>query len=396
MGFVFYIYCRMEQKKILWLCSWYPGKTEPFNGDFIQRHAQAAALFNDIYVIHVTGDATGVINHTEEELITLKGVTEHIIYFSKTTSFVGKLMAQYQLAKHYRQAIKRYIEENGRPALLHVHVPVKAGLFALWVKRKYRIPFIVTEHWGIYNDVEVNNYLRQSRGFKYSTKKIFQQAAKFLSVSQYLAAAVNRLVVEKEYEVVPNVVNTDLFYYRKKDGPIFRFIHVSNMVPLKNAEGILRAFQVLVVKQKEVELVMVGNTESSIRRFAEKLKLPETLVTFRGEIAYSQVAREMQAADCLLLFSNIENSPCVIGEALCCGLPVIATNAGGIPELVDNTNAILIDPKDEGELLNAMQEMIKNASRYHPKQIAENAKSKFSYPVIGKKLDEIYNATLGQ
>ncbi|HQV61525.1 MAG TPA: hypothetical protein PLG08_12150, partial [Chitinophagaceae bacterium] len=56
----------MSRKKILWLCSWYPAKTDPYNGDFIQRHARAAALYNDIYIIHVAGDETGNTKKPEE------------------------------------------------------------------------------------------------------------------------------------------------------------------------------------------------------------------------------------------------------------------------------------------------------------------------------------------
>ena len=98
----------------------------------------------------------------------------------------------------------------------------------------------------------------------------------------------------------------------------------------------------------------------------------------------------MQKADCLLLFSNIENSPCVIGEALCCGLPVITTNVGGIPELTSESNSLLIESKDEDALTQAMHEMVGGINNYNRKKIAENAISKFSYSVIGKQINTVY------
>jgi hypothetical protein len=85
----------MPRKKILWLCSWYPGKTEPFNGDFIQRHARAAALYNDIYVIHVTGDSSGKTENTEEEINKSGSLTENIIYYKRSLSLLGKLMSHF-------------------------------------------------------------------------------------------------------------------------------------------------------------------------------------------------------------------------------------------------------------------------------------------------------------
>jgi glycosyltransferase involved in cell wall biosynthesis len=380
----------MARKKILWLCSWYPSKTEPFNGDFVQRHARAAALYNDIFVIHVTGDLSGQIKNIEKETRTFPGLTENIIYYKRSGSFPGKLKSHYQWLRFTKQAIRDYINENGVPDLVHVHIPIKSGLAGIWIKRKYHIPYFLTEHWGIYNEVLEDNYASRSFAFKKYTKKIVGKAAGFISVSKYLAEGVNRFVIKKDYTIIPNVADTRFFYYREKPVSPFRFIHVSNMVPLKNAEGILRAFSLLLKEKSDAVLVMVGDKSSFQRDLASDLGIPPGSILFRGEIPYEKVAIEMQRSDCFVLFSNIENSPCVIAEALCCGLPVIATSAGGIPELVNSTNGVLIEPKDERALAGAMKKMMDNYSMYNRDKIAEDAIGKFSYPVIGKKMDDIY------
>jgi len=384
----------MNRKRILWLCSWYPGKTEPFNGDFIQRHAQAAALYDDIYVIHVTGDTTGLIKKTTTEIQEGKGLTEHIIYYKRSRTAWGRFVAHYKLLFLYKDAIRKYLKKNGKPDLVHVHVPIKAGVFGLWLKRRSGVSYVLTEHWGIYNEVAELNYTGRSKLFKQYTKKVFSHAARFISVSRFLAEGVNRLVMKKDYEVVPNVVNTDLFFYKEKPAQaVFRFIHVSNMVPLKNVEGILKAFKLLLERNSDAELVMVGDTNDFFHQYAAEQGLPPDKIFFKGEVLYQNVAEEMQQADCFVLFSNIENSPCVIGEALCCGLPVIATNVGGVPELVDQSNSKLIEAKNEEALAGAMQQMINNYRNYDREKIAGKAKNKFSYEVIGKKLDEIYRGS---
>lgn len=384
----------MSRKKILWLCSWYPNKLEPFNGDFVQRQAHAAALLNDIYVIHLAGDDSGIVKKTEEVATIATGISEKIIYFKKKSSLPGKILSYYKWLLLSKKAIREFIKENGKPDIVHVNIPVKAGLVGLWIKRKYGVPYVVTEHWGIYNDVEVHNYERKNSFFKQLTKKVLAGADVFISVSRYLAEGVNKLVIQKEYTVVPNVVNTDIFYHNEKQSPVFRFLHVSNMVQLKNAEGILRAFRSFTEKYGNAELVLVGDTNQRIRDYAATLGFPKDVVSFHGEVPYQQVANEMQLADCFILFSNIENSPCVIGEALCCGIPVIATGVGGIPELVDETNAVLISPAGESDLVLAMKQIMDNYSKYDTKKIAEKAKRLFSYQVIGKQLDEIYTAVL--
>ena len=384
----------MARKKILWLCSWYPDKTEPFNGDFIQRHAQAAALYNDIYVIHVAGDIAKDAKEVTQVLNPTDGLTENIIYYKKPSFFWGRIFSHYRWLVLSRKAIRQYVKENGKPELVHIHIPIRAGISGLWVKKKYNIPYVVTEHWGIYNDIEIYNYKNKSAAFKKWTKRILSKAAALISVSNYLAEGMNRLVMKKEYTVIPNTVNTDLFYYKEQTNASFTFIHVSNIVPLKNVEGILRAFALVLQQKHTAKLVIAGDSNPDIRLVANQLDIPAANISFRGEIPYQQVASEMQQSQCLVLFSNIENSPCVIGEALCCGLPVIATNVGGIPELVDTTNAILINPKDEEALAAAMVDMMNNYQQYNCKKIAEDAAGKFSYPVIGGQLDAVYTAVI--
>jgi len=363
---------------------------DPFNGDFIQRHARAAALFNDIHVIHVTYDYPNDVENSGQELNSIGQLSEQIVYFKKKKSLKAKLTNQLRWLANYKKTIRNYIIKNGKPDLVHLHVPMKAGVLALWMKKSYKISYIVTEHWGIYNHIVEDKYASKSVAFKKYTKKIFERASKFISVSDYLAKGINRQICKKDYVVIPNAVDTDLFYYKEKEASAFRFIHVSNMVPLKNAEGILRSFKNFIQQNINAELIMVGDIGPQIRDYAQTLSFPAGAIKFLGEIPYTQVAAEMQKADCLLLFSNIENSPCVIGEALCCGLPVITTNVGGIPELTSESNSLLIESKDEDALTQAMHEMVGGINNYNRKKIAENAISKFSYSVIGKQINTVY------
>ena len=385
----------MSRKKILWLCSWYPGKTEPFNGDFIQRHAQAAAICNDIHVIHVTGDITGQVKNTTTEINEGSGLTEHIVYFKKSATTWGRFMGHNKLLFLYKDAIRKYVKKNGKPDLVHVHIPIRAGIVGMWLKRRSGIPYVLSEHWGIYNEVADLNYTGRTRMFRQYTKKIFHHAAAFISVSRFLAEGVNRLVIKKKYEVIPNVVDTSLFFYKERSPQaIFRFIHVSNMVPLKNTGGIIQAFKLLLERVKNAELVLVGDTNDFYHQYAAEQGIPADKIFFRGEVPYGHVANEMQNASCFVLFSNIENSPCVIGEALCCGLPVIATKVGGVPELLDESNSILIEPINQRALADAMEQMMNSYSSYDHKRIALTARDKFSYESVGKKLDGLYNSVL--
>ena len=80
----------MARKKILWLCSWYPNRTDPYDGDFIQRHARAASLFHDIQVIRVVADAALKPGVIETVNTTQTHLSEQIIYLGKGSGLAGR------------------------------------------------------------------------------------------------------------------------------------------------------------------------------------------------------------------------------------------------------------------------------------------------------------------
>ncbi|HVE60991.1 MAG TPA: glycosyltransferase family 4 protein, partial [Chitinophagaceae bacterium] len=288
-----------------------------------------------------------------------------------------------------------YIHKNGLPAIVHVHIPWKAGFLALWLKRKYTIPFIVTEHWGIYNDVLKENFLSKPFLHKKIVRQVFAGAELFTSVSKFLAEGIVRKVTDQAYKIIPNVVDTTVFNFSEKKYSKFTFIHVSNMVPLKNVSGILNAFKsLLTATDMELQLIMIGHRDNTYKDLAHEWGLLNKSVFFRGEISYAEVAKEMQLSHCLILNSQIENAPCVISEALCCGLPVISTNVGGIPEMLDDSNGILIDPGNEENLAITMLKMIGDHAYFNGPKIAEAAHKKYSYSVIAKEFDELYREIL--
>lgn len=379
------------RKKIVWLCSWYPNRTNQFDGDFIQRHAKAAAIHNDIHVIVVKASD----QHLPVEIIENKytGLTETIVYFRNPKGLFANRFRQLKWFKLFKKAIQSNITLNGRPDLVHVHIPWKAGLLALWVKKKYGIQYMVSEHWGIYNETVSDNYHLLPSLNKMLIKQVFEESKSFTSVSYFLAKAICKNVSVKTFKVIPNVVDTTLFYPKSENRFVFRFIHVSNMVPLKNVDGILEAFgQFLKECDREVQLIMVGNPDSKYIEKAGKAGLLNKYVFFKGEVGYRDVAELMQESDCLVMNSEIENAPCVISEALCCGLPVIATRVGGIPEMINESNGILIDPIT-GSLKEAMLQVVDNINQYNKERISSDGHKKYGYGRISEEFSELYGQT---
>jgi glycosyltransferase involved in cell wall biosynthesis len=114
-----------------------------------------------------------------------------------------------------------------------------------------------------------------------------------LSPSSFLASGINKLVVQKGFVIVPNTVDVTMFSFKERNITRPRFIHVSNMVPLKNVPGILRAFSQLLAIYPDAEMVMVGNKDAAMVDYASSIGLTSSSVRFTGEISYAAVADEM-------------------------------------------------------------------------------------------------------
>ncbi len=106
------------------------------------------------------------------------------------------------------------------------------------------------------------------------------------------------------------------------------------------------------------------------------------------------MAEYLGMADALVMFSRYENLPCVILEALCSGLPVISTDVGGIREVINNENGILIASEKEDKLFDAMNNMLNNLDKYDKEKIASAAKEKFNYHAVGNQFNEAYKEVL--
>src|SRR5207247_10344936 len=91
-------------------------------------------------------------------------------------------------------------------------------------------------------------------------------AVAFMYVSREQGESIKQMALRKEFQVVSNVVDTNLFFFIRPYPPQqkFRFIHVSGMPSNKNPKGILRVFAQLYSKQQNAELIMVGPCQKDV------------------------------------------------------------------------------------------------------------------------------------
>ena len=384
--------------RVLWLCSWYPHPGDPYEGDFIQRHAKAVSVYTPLTVFYVSqaGAAVNVNRdwHIEQQT---DGVNERIIFFRHRKTGIGpfdKFLYNLRYFRVYRKIIEEYISKEGIPDIVHVHIPMKAGMIGRWIKRKWQVPFIISEHSAHYNRESGDNFYSKNFLHRHHVKSVLSEAVIVTNVSETVGQTLKSLFGLTSVRVIPNAVDTTLFNYRHRPIEKFRFVHVSTLVNRqKNVDGILNAVLLLAGQQRDFELVIVGPVYDELKEKVAALKLTP-VVRFAGEISYARVALEMQQASAFVLFSRYENFPCVIIEALCCGLPVISSDTGGIKEAVHEANGILVQSENERQLSEAMKKMMNEYEKYDRGKIAAEAGKLYNYHAIGKKFYELYNEVL--
>ncbi len=411
-----------ERKHIVFLARWYPHRYDPMFGLFVQRHAEAAALFNDITVVYcqqTCRDASITPNENKQYVIdtsmhynknkfevvrTIENNVDTIrVYYKKPKNKILSLLRFYRANMIGLKLSKSPVETHGRVSkkvdMIHVHILTRLGVIAWIQKLLHKTPYIITEHWSRYlpgNDF--GGFFR-----KLATKIVVRNAKLVTTVTENLADAMRSHGLRNDkYVVLPNVVNLDMFHISRDvshTSPCVshtspcKIIHVSCFEDKsKNISGLLESLKIVEQRGIDFQCTMIGDGMDFdlMKEKATNLSLINK-VSFTGLLEGQALADELASGDFLVLSSNYENMPVVILEALASGLPVVSTNVGGIKEMIDETKGILVEPRNKEALAEAIIKMIETHNDYDPDYLRKSVIEKYGYESVGKFLDSIYN-----
>lgn len=407
--------------RVLFTTAWYPNRKVAGDGVFIQKHAQAVARLDDVAVLMVQTDEAKRDYSIEIEardasadlVVGSQGsLREVLVYVRKTWVEIPLLTGLIRLfwlmagyVKGYRYIQKHYWQGQ-RPEVSHVNVLTRAAGLPWLLRKIFGIPYIITEHWSRYarpeSFPESGLQLRFCRWF-------VRDASYVCPVSLNLEQAMKRWQLDNKYYTrVSNVVDTDVFTLPAtapvKHGQT-RFVHVSWMRDdAKNISGILSALAQLRQQRSDFHLRLVGegNDKPMLQAMAEQLGLTPDYVTFVEAKSGQTLAEELQQNDCLLMFSNFENQPVSVLEALACGLPVIATSVGSIPSMLAGNRGFCVQPGDQAGLVSALDSFISLHQSMTSQQLADltMARQRRQYvvshhspEVIARQFDALYHSS---
>jgi glycosyltransferase involved in cell wall biosynthesis len=195
---------------------------------------------------------------------------------------------------------------------------------AILVSKLYGKKILLNYHSG-----EAEDHLQRWRR---STMRILNLVDKVVVPSEYLVRVFAKFGIEAV--AIFNVIDLDRFEFRQRTRLRPVFLSNRNLEAHYGVDCVLRAFAYIQRHVPDAVLTVVGDgsQRQALENLATALHLQQT--TFTGRVEHDEINRQYSASDIYLNASKIDNQPLSILEAFACGLPVVTTDAGGIPDIV--------------------------------------------------------------
>lgn len=270
----------------------------------------------------------------------------------------------------YNRYFVRRVIDNVRPNVIHFH-GTGPNIYSLSNLQKDNI--VITQH-GI-NRLELKFQDSVLKKVKFLIKSIVERKY-FPNFLNYIFISKSNLNITKKYysidlnnsKVIPNAVNSNFLKIKSKSTTSNKLLYVGHISRLKNLMLVLYAINELNKKNKQYELNIVGKIKdiryySNCVKFIENNKL-NPLIHFKDHLTQNEIIDLYHDIDIFILPSLQENSPISILEAMAAGRVPIATNVGGIPEIItDGKTGYLLKKHSVEELIEVLEVLYNNSKK---------------------------------
>ena len=278
----------------------------------------------------------------------------------------------------------------------HFYFGLPTAVLALYVHFVLRRPYVLALRGS---DVpgydETKWYMRPLHALLRPLSRFLWRTASSVTVlSKNLQDLARQTDPELDSFVIGNGIDNDKFPAKpaSSGSRTVRLISVCRMVPRKGLEYLIEAMKELKNDSIVLELIGSGQELDRIRRLVHDSGL-EAYVKLPGYVASENLYAHYYRADIFVLPSLSESFGQVLLEAMSCGLPIVASAVGGIPETIrDWRNGLLIPPRDPAALAAAVRWLAANRDQRERmgRQNAEDARERFSWPKIAVQYEGLY------
>jgi len=255
--------------------------------------------------------------------------------------------------------------------IINTQFAVPTGPAGVVLSRLFGVPNILTVQGSdIYNPVRKSSPHRYAI-LRWAVRTVLRNVTKVVASSTDMKYRTEHFYApEKDITIIPlGLTEPDFSPVNRETLSMhndrFYAISTGRMAKIKGYDFLIKATALLKEKGLDIELILVGDGQE--RAGLEKLSIElgvSDRVKFTGWLSGEKKFRHLSAADLYVLSSIYEAFGLVIPEAMFCGLPVIATNKGGQPDIVkDSRNGILVRPADAEALADSIETLVKDTDR---------------------------------
>jgi glycosyltransferase involved in cell wall biosynthesis len=375
--------------KVLFFTHWFPTESNPQAGVFILEQAKALNLVGvEVIIVHVCIEAEKGYCKNEVEQEEVEGIL--LIRIDLSGSLWKLVYTVYPIQLMLvRRALKKSNIDLSSFSLIHSHVVHPSAAIANRLAIENQLPHYISEHWSNLA------YYFEKNLFRSWGKKAYANAQKIFVVSGFLKKKTAEFVPDKtKLKVIPNVVSSAEFRFRPSPvGSSYYFVMAAKWNKgkriIKRPKLLIKAVaEASKLLDKPVILGIIGDGDRipELKKFCAQ---NDVHAQFHGFLKKEMVAGEFQKADLFLHGSEYETFSVVVAEALKCGTPVVASNVAAIPELIDESNGLLVENKIQ-PWVDAICAAMKIP--YDNQAIAKSYENKFGYEEIGEMLLSAYKS----
>ncbi len=242
---------------------------------------------------------------------------------------------------------------------------MEVGMSAVVSKKLFGTPFVI---WGQGSDIYLSSAFE-----KPIHRLILANANKAIALTEHMKLEMQRIYAAGDILVIPNGIDPENFHdlSRKQSRAKLQIgekeniiVFVGTLRPVKGVEYLIRAVAILNAKAQDVRLIIVGDGEDrrDLENLVEELHM-EDVVTFIGRVPNEKVPAYLVASDVFVLPSLSEGFALVNLEAMACGLPIVASEVGGLPDLIQNgENGFLVEPGNPHQIADKITLLLDNDS----------------------------------
>ncbi|MBL6690856.1 MAG: glycosyltransferase family 4 protein [Pseudomonadales bacterium] len=273
------------------------------------------------------------------------------------------------------------LQKMGIPLLTTIHHPITSDL---------RIALQSAENW------KLRLLIRRWHSFLRMQKKVVRRLENLVTVSQASRSdiATDFAVREDKLKIVHNGIDTEAFrpLPNIERDRYTVMATASADAPLKGLDYLIRAIAELAGEMPELKLTVLGKLkkDGDTEKLIKRLNVGDR-ITFHSGLSTEEVTELYAHATCAVVPSIYEGFGLPAGEAMACGVPVISTDGGALPEVVGDAG-IIVPTRDASALASAIRVMLDDENLRE--KLAERGRQrileKFSWAVAAKEMEKLY------